>query len=411
MNPRQVSIHDYSYDLPDEKIARFPLPARDMSKLLIYQRRSITEDRYRNISQHLPEKTFLIFNDTKVVEARLLFQKDAGGIIEIFCLEPSDEYPDITSAMSKTEKVFWKCLIGGASKWKIGLILQKQIKTTTGVVRLQARYVEKKSNYFIIEFSWMAVSLTFAEVLHVFGVIPLPPYIKRQVELPDAERYQTVYARQDGSVAAPTAGLHFTENIFARLSARKIDHDFLTLHVGAGTFQPVKSKTLEQHEMHAEFIEVSASLIKKIIDHLDNGIIAVGTTSLRTIESLYWMGLKIIAQPDIQKELLAVNQWDAYELDQGAVDSKQSLTAILNWLQKQKLSQLISKTQLLIVPGYAFKIIKGIVTNFHQPQSTLLLLIAAVIGDDWKKVYEYALNNDFRFLSYGDGCLLLRDDG
>ena len=410
MQPKQISIRDFNYPLPEERIARYPLPERDSSKLLVYKRGAITEDSYANIASHLPENTCLVFNDTKVVEARILFQKPTGGMIEIFCLEPGDQYPDISAAMLQKEKIIWKCLIGGASKWKKGQLLEKKIITAETVFYLRATYVEKHSNYFIIEFSWSADELSFAEVLHLAGLIPLPPYIKRKVELSDSTRYQTIYARHDGSVAAPTAGLHFTETIFKKLQDRNIIWDFITLHVGAGTFRPVKSELLEEHEMHAESIEVSDKIIQLIIDRLDTGIIAVGTTSLRAIESLYWLGVKIILQPDIKKESLVIHQWDAYELHIENITPKKSLEAFLVWLRQNQIDKFISKTQLLVVPGYSFKIIRGLVTNFHQPQSTLLLLVAALIGEDWKKIYQYALDNNFRFLSYGDGCLIFMED-
>jgi S-adenosylmethionine:tRNA ribosyltransferase-isomerase len=407
MHPKNISILDYTYNLPEERIARYPLTERDASKLLIYQRGRITEDIYGNIAEYLPNNSFLIFNDTRVIEARLLFQKSTGGIIEIFCLEPHEKYPDITTAMMQNGKVSWKCLIGGASKWKKGQVLEKKIEYGTAILNLQATYIEKRDNYFVIEFSWEPSALSFAAVLHSAGLIPLPPYIKREVEEKDAERYQTIYANLEGSVAAPTAGLHFTENIFTTLTEKNISWDFVTLHVGAGTFQPVKSDTMEHHQMHGEFIEISIEIIDKIIEQLDSNIIAVGTTSLRTIESLFWLGIKIMLQPDIQKESLVINQWDVYELPAGDISVKQSLHAFREWLFKKQIEKLITKTHLLIAPGYQFKIIKGLITNFHQPQSTLLLLVAALIKEDWRKVYQYALENNFRFLSYGDGCLLL----
>ncbi len=406
MHPKNIDIRDFSYSLPEDRIARYPLAERDASKLLVYQRGSITEDVYRHVSSYLPDNSFLIFNNTKVVEARLLFQKTTGGVIEIFCLEPGDGYPDITTAMCQKGHVLWKCLIGGASKWKKGQLLKKKIECHGADLYLQASYIEKRLNYFIIKFSWTDEKMSFAEVLHHAGLIPLPPYIKRKTEPLDSERYQTIYATLDGSVAAPTAGLHFTENIFKKLAEKNIGWDFITLHVGAGTFQPVKTERLEQHHMHEEFIEVTADIVEKIISHIEQKIVAVGTTSLRTIESLYWLGAKIILQPDIKKDELVIQQWDAYELVNDNIDPLTATRALLDWMKQHKLNKLITKTQLLIAPGYSFKLIKGLITNFHQPQSTLLLLIAALIKDDWKKVYHYAQNNDFRFLSYGDGCLL-----
>jgi len=408
MHPKNISTLDFTYSLPEEKIAKFPLPERDASKLLVFQNGNISEDVYRNISSHLLENSFLIFNNTKVVEARILFQKLTGAVIEIFCLEPHEQYADITTAMHQQKKVLWKCLIGGASKWKHGQILEKKITHNENEITLCASFVKKQDDYFIIEFSWMPEKLHFVELLHIAGLVPLPPYIKRATEAEDAERYQTVYAKHDGSVAAPTAGLHFTDTIFSKLIEKHIQEKYVTLHVGAGTFKPVKSEKLEQHNMHEESIEISIKTIESIAENSDSNIIPVGTTSLRTIESLYWLGLKTILNPGISLENLTIHQWDAYELQAQNVSSKNALHSLIAWMKKNRLEKLMTKTQLLIAPGYLFKIIDALVTNFHQPQSTLLLLVAALIGEDWKKVYDYALNNNFRFLSYGDGCLLFR---
>ena len=405
-DPRKISIHNYTYSLPEEKIAKYPLPERDASKLLIYKDGVIAEDVYKNIVHHIPEKSLLVFNNTKVVEARLLFQKQTGGNIEIFCLEPHEQYPDITTAMLQMEKVLWKCLVGGASKWKVGQVLEKKINKGQEEIILKASYIEKRNDSFIIELSWTPVTLSFAEILHYAGAIPLPPYIKRVVEESDAERYQTVYAHFDGSVAAPTAGLHFTENIFSELKEKNIQTDFVTLHVGAGTFKPVKADTMLEHEMHAEWIDVPRNTIENILKNLDNNIIAVGTTSLRTLESLYWLGIKSRESLVMSREPIQLLQWEAYEMDIKDISTKDSLQSLLKWMKDNKLERLIAKTQILIAPGYQFKLVKGLVTNFHQPQSTLLLLVAALIGADWRKVYDYALQNDFRFLSYGDGSLL-----
>lgn len=410
-HPKEISIHDYTYSLPEERIAKYPLAERDASKLLIYRESEIREDQYKNISHHLPENSLLIFNNTKVVEARLLFQKPTGGVIEIFCLEPHEQYPDITTAMLQQGKVLWQCLVGGVSKWKTGQTLEKKIKEGATEIIVQANYIEKRNDSFIIELSWSPVALSFAEVLHHAGAIPLPPYIKRAVEESDTERYQTVYAHFDGSVAAPTAGLHFTNTIFNELTKKNIQTDFVTLHVGAGTFKPVKADTMQEHDMHAEFIDVTKATIENILTNLDNNIIAVGTTSLRTIESLYWLGVKQSRvgsqESGVEPERsLSLLQWEAYELNEKNISVKDALQTLLQWMNENKLGRLLAKTQILIAPGYQFKIIKGLITNFHQPQSTLLLLVAALIGDDWRKVYDYALQNDFRFLSYGDGSLL-----
>ncbi|PWT78838.1 MAG: S-adenosylmethionine tRNA ribosyltransferase [Bacteroidetes bacterium] len=408
MDPKNLRIRDFSYELPEHRIAKFPLAERDSSRLLIYQRGRITEDSYRHIASHLTANSLIVFNNTKVVEARILFKKLIGATIEIFCLEPDNQYHDIASAMMQKGSVWWDCLIGGASKWKKGLVLQKTIPFNDGNIELNAKYIQKKDQSFVIEFSWTPPDLTFLELLHHAGLIPLPPYIKREVQNSDAERYQTIYARRDGSVAAPTAGLHFTPEIFQSLQEKKIKPEYVTLHVGAGTFQPVKKETMAQHDMHGEYIEVSHSAIQNLLLHLDNSIISVGTTSLRVLESLYWMGCKIKQNPEIEEHQLEVHQWDPYDINAGTIDARSSLLALLKWMDKNKMQQFFSRTQLLIAPGYKFNIVNTLVTNFHQPQSTLLLLVAAFIGEDWKKVYGYALDNDFRFLSYGDGCLLFR---
>lgn len=404
-DPRQISIDDYSYELPEEKIAVYPLTIRDDSKLLIYKEGQISEDIYRNIAEHLSADSLLVFNNTKVVEARILFQKLTGGQIEIFCLEPHEQYPDIVTAFSQKQKVLWHCLVGGASKWKPGQSLEKKIDSATAQLTLHARYIEKRTDSFIIELSWTPAQFSFAEILHYAGAIPLPPYIKRVPEKKDAETYQTIYAKKDGSVAAPTAGLHFTENIFSELELKKIEKAFITLHVGAGTFKPVKANSMHAHDMHSEWIDVDRKTIEKIIGHLDKKIIAVGTTSLRTIESLYWMGVKIVQSPESLVHSPELNQWEAYEL-QDDMTVTEALRSLLQWMEENKLERLISKTQILIAPGYQFKIIDGLITNFHQPRSTLLLLVAALVGENWKTIYDYALKNKFRFLSYGDGTLL-----
>lgn len=405
MHPKRLLIKDFLYNLPEEKIAKYPLPQRDESKLLVYKDGTITENIYYNLNDFIPSNALLIFNNTKVVEARLLFQKSTGSTIEIFCLEPADIYADITTAMLQKGKVLWKCLVGGAKKWKEET-LTKEIETGSKKLQVNAKKTEKFTDYFLVEFNWDDSSLSFSEVLHAAGSMPLPPYLNRAAEESDKERYQTIYARHDGSVAAPTAGLHFTERLFQKLDQKNIQRDFVTLHVGAGTFKPVKAETMQEHEMHTEFIDVRAALIENILKHIDKTVIAVGTTSLRTIESLYWLGIKTILQPTIIVEDLQVYQWDAYDVDAENITAKDALESLLNWMQQNSLSNLITKTQIIIAPGYGLKVAKALITNFHQPQSTLLLLVAALIGDDWRKVYHYALENNFRFLSYGDGCLL-----
>lgn len=400
-HPSTLSIQEFTYELPEERIARYPLAERDASKLLVYRKGEISESVYWNLAAALPAGSLLVFNNTRVVEARLLFQKETGGIIEIFCLEPGDQYADITSAMLQKGKVYWKCLVGGAKKWKEGP-LRMEIQSLV----IEARKVEQHNDYFIIELSWNNATLSFAELLHAAGSIPLPPYLNRKTEAADKERYQTIYAEQDGSVAAPTAGLHFTPHVFETLEQKNIHKAFVTLHVGAGTFKPVKASTMGEHEMHAEFIEVSAALIRELIRQYEQGIIAVGTTSLRTLESLYWLGVKVMATPDITAAALQLNQWEPYEIQEQNIPTTTALEALLQWIEQQPLQQLITKTQIIIAPGYRFRIISGLITNFHQPQSTLLLIVAAITGNDWKRIYNYAMENDFRFLSYGDGCLL-----
>jgi S-adenosylmethionine:tRNA ribosyltransferase-isomerase len=361
----------------------------------------------------------LFFNNSKVIAARLLFEKEnnaedtaiKNSLIEIFCLEPTEQYTPVVLAMQATRKVEWTCLVGGAKKWK-SEYLAKEIQLEHQTILFRAKKLQALDGKFLIEFSWEHDTLTFSEILHLIGNIPLPPYILRKATEQDKDRYQTTYAIEEGSVAAPTAGLHFNKEVFAQLEKKQIQKQFVTLHVGAGTFMPVKSETIDQHIMHAEFIEVNKSTIEYLLHH---DAIAVGTTSLRTLESLYWLGVKIIAtnqskttsiQANIRpNQELYLEQWDALDLAHLAIPKKDALNALLNWMQMYQHDKLISKTQLMITPGYTFKICKGLVTNFHQPKSTLLLIIAAIAGDKWKGIYQHALDNAYRFLSYGDGCL------
>jgi S-adenosylmethionine:tRNA ribosyltransferase-isomerase len=405
MHPKGLFIKDFLYELPEERIAKYPLPQRDKSKLLIYKQGEIEEDIYYHLDEYISASSLLVFNDTRVVEARLLFQKFTGSIIELFCLEPADEYAEITTAMMQKGKVVWKCLTGGAKKWKEEPLI-KLIKKDSKETILTAKRLKKLNDYYLIELSWNDESLSFAELLHFAGSVPLPPYINRAAEESDKERYQTIYAKYEGSVAAPTAGLHFTEKLFKKLCDKNIQRDFVTLHVGAGTFKPVKSETMKEHEMHPEYIEVRKEFIENLFMHLPDNIVAVGTTSLRTIESLYWLGIKIIINPDITLHDLQLQQWEAYDLDSSNIGAEQSLQALLQWMNKNQTKTLITKTQIIIVPGYDLKVADALITNFHQPQSTLLLLVAALVQDDWKKIYAYALANNFRFLSYGDGSLI-----
>lgn len=411
LHPKDLNISDFTYQLPEEKIAFFPLEQRDLSKLLVYKNGAICTATYQHIDEQLPAGTLAVFNDTKVVEARLLFKKPTGGQIELFCLEPHESYADITTAMLQQHCVRWLCLIGGASKWKNGQVLTLTFPESAPEVLLEARFIEKRSDCFVIEFHWSPSTLSFAEVLHKTGHIPLPPYIKRPAEAKDQERYQTVYAAHDGSVAAPTAGLHFTQAVLEKLSKKNVQTGFVTLHVGAGTFKPVKSAVMKDHEMHAEFISVTTSLIKKLIAQQGRPVVAIGTTSLRTLESLYWLGAKLLQSRDCFDGVLPfLNQWDPYEFPQG-FSITAALNALLDYLQQKQLTAFTAKTQIIIAPGYSFKIAGGLVTNFHQPSSTLLLLVAAFVGTDWRQIYKYALENDFRFLSYGDGSLLWRRPG
>lgn len=408
MNPKNISILDYTYELPNERIAYFPLEQRDQSRLLIYDDGHISESHYHQIHRFLPAGSLIVFNNTRVVEARLLFKKDTGATIEIFCLEPHSRYGAISSAMLQRGAVSWMCLIGGASKWKPGQLLQKEIIHHRNRILLTAKYVEKNNDQFEVLLNWSDPNMSFAELLHIAGSMPLPPYIKREALAADAERYQTVYARHEGSVAAPTAGLHFTPGVISKLSEQQIQSAFVTLHVGAGTFKPVKASTMEGHDMHSEFIEINSDLLSILQENAENDITAVGTTTLRTLESIYWMGAKLIKENVASLNNLKVHQWDPYDLDVAEIKLAHAVKALKEKMKEENKDKLITTTALLIVPGYAFKVVNRLITNFHQPQSTLLLLVAAFIGSDWRKVYDYALANEFRFLSYGDGCLLQR---
>ncbi len=403
-DPRKIAIEDYNYDLPEEKIALYPLQERDASKLLIYKNDQLQDDIYNNIANHIASGSLLVFNNTKVINARIRFKKSSGAVIEIFCLEPYEQNNEYSSVMNKKASVKWKCFVGGAAKWK-ERELEKHFQLHTEAVIIKATILEKLTDAYVIGFSWNPPSYSFAEIIEQAGDVPLPPYIKRSTDLTDAERYQTIYAKSDGSVAAPTAGLHFTENIFEQLHKKNIKHEYITLHVGAGTFKPVKAALMEQHEMHAEWIDVSISSIKNLLNNIE-AIIAVGTTSARTLETLYWLGVKAYQQPEINE--LSLQQWDVYEpaLANSTINVTESLTALITWLEFKKKSAVFTKTQLLITPGYTFRVITALVTNFHQPQSTLLLLVAAATNGKWRTLYDYALAHDFRFLSYGDGNLI-----
>jgi len=402
LHPKDLKIADYTYELPDERVAKYPLPQRDASKLLIFKNGNITEDVYANIAVHIPDNTLLVFNQTRVIHARLLFRKPSGGVVQVFCLEPHEQYPDVATAMLQKGKVMWRCMIGGASKWKHGMVLSQSFDGFC----LNAAIAERQTGSFTLELNWDNPELTFAEVLHVAGLVPLPPYLHREAEQTDEERYQTIYAREEGSVAAPTAGLHFTEEVMQSLVGKNAHIGFVTLHVGAGTFKPVKSATMEAHEMHAEWIEVTGDMVQSLIAHLEAGIVAVGTTSLRTLESLYWIGVKLLQHTVPDFAGIAVGQWDPYQHDATNITAAHALQTVYDWMLHNGQQRLVTRTQILIAPGYRMQVARGLITNFHQPASTLLLLVAALIGDDWSKVYNYALKHDFRFLSYGDGSLL-----
>lgn len=397
--PQAIKIRDYTYELPAYKIAEFPLTERDGSRLLVFRNGHMSDLRFRDIVDLIPADALLILNNTKVIEARLHFQKPTGGVIEVFCLEP--HLLSIEEALQRKSSVQWKCMIGGASKWKPGQVLNKTIQIKNGNLTLEARYITKETDNFVIEFSWNQ-SLYFAEVLHAAGAIPLPPYIKRAAGEIDGDRYQTVFAAEEGSVAAPTAALHFTDELLQQIK-QKAEVDYVTLHVGAGTFKPVKSETIAEHQMHGEPFTVTKTLIESLLKH--QTIVAVGTTSLRTLESLHWLGVKLLTHKLNNWNL---EQWEAYDLMKEKITAKESLMALLNWMNDNGTNEMHCRTSLIIVPGYPIQIPNALVTNFHQPQSTLLLLVAAFIGEDWRNIYQFALDNNYRFLSYGDSSYLER---
>lgn len=405
MDTKHIKIQDFNYDLPDEKIAKFPLSERDHSKLLIFGEKNgddINEDVFYNLPSHLPKGELMVFNNTKVIQARLRFHKETGAMIEVFCLEPA-EPNDYVLNFQATSQCTWYCMVGNLKKWKEG-VLSMTLSEGNRTVVLHAERIGEKGTSQIVRFTWEG-NYSFAEVLDIAGELPIPPYLNRETQESDKRTYQTVYSKIKGSVAAPTAGLHFTEKVLNEIDSCGIERNEITLHVGAGTFKPVKSKEIEGHEMHSEYIVVSRESIEKLIKH--NGkAIAVGTTSVRTLESLYYIGCKLHNNPDASEEELHVNQWEPYEQEEkDKIDTVSSLKCILDYLTRHSLPALHTSTQIIIAPGYKYHIVKWMVTNFHQPQSTLLLLVSAFIGDDWKKVYDYALANNFRFLSYGDSNL------
>ena len=400
---RNIKISDFTYELPDERIAKYPIVQRDKSKLLTWNNGRIVEDIFENCATHLPKNAQLVFNNTRVIHARLFFFKETGAKIELFCLEPT-EPADYQVAFQESEKVTWKCMVGNSKKWKEG-ILSHEFQVNGQTVTLSAEKKQKNGNSFEIEFSWTG-GFHFSEIIEQAGQLPIPPYLNRETEESDEETYQTVYAKIDGSVAAPTAGLHFTNKVFDRFKSKNIATREITLHVGAGTFQPIKRETIEGHTMHHEQVEISLDILRSFLGDTEN-IIAVGTTSVRSLESLYWIGLQL-EEKRFDPFHPEVKQWEPYE-NIASISIEKALQNIVYFLVENNEKAIRFSTRIIILPGYDFKLIRGMFTNFHQPQSTLILLISAFLGDDWKKVYDYALKHNFRFLSYGDSNLYLKE--
>ena len=411
---KDINIADYSYPLPDERIAKFPVAQRDHSKLLIYKKGEITEDHFYNLPSYLPEGALMVMNNTRVIQARLHFRKPTGALIEVFLLEPAQPR-DYEQMFQTRGSCSWLCLIGNRKKWKDGTLT-----LTHGTLNISATQLGEQGTSQVVGFEWTNTDgqtpPSFAEVIDTIGELPIPPYLNRHTQESDKSTYQTVYSKIKGSVAAPTAGLHFTPDVLRRVKERSIECDEVTLHVGAGTFRPVKSTTIGQHPMHTEYIAVGRHTLQRLLAHHCKAI-AVGTTSVRTLESLYYLGCKIIRQPDISEEQMHVDQWEPYTPQPSPRSTQpsppalqptveQAIEAILSWLQRHNEPTLHASTQIIIAPGYDYKIVNKLITNFHQPQSTLLLLVSAFVGGNWRQIYNYALNHDFRFLSYGDSSLL-----
>ena len=401
-NPRDIAIADYDYPLPEERIAKYPLAERDHSKLLTYRNGAIDESQFFHLPELLPCNAMLLFNNTKVIHARLFFRKETGALIEVFCLEPYKQ--PVAQAFEERHHCSWLCFIGNNKKWKEGL-LTSEFNINNSKYKIQATRREAAGNAWVVDFDWTG-GMSFAEVIEHAGVIPLPPYLHRDAEESDKERYQTVYADPEGSVAAPTAGLHFTDDVLNAVRAKGIATEFITLHVGAGTFKPVSSDTIGEHEMHVEKVQISRGNLKHIISHLGKPIIPVGTTTVRTLESVYWFGVQLQSNPDM--DAMHIKQWDPYTLCKNDIPTKDALQNVLKWMEVHGMEFLDGDTQLLIAPGYRYHVIDGLITNFHQPKSTLLLLVSALIGDAWQDCYRYALDHGFRFLSYGDSCLFMK---
>lgn len=405
MTIKDIQIKDFNYPLDDERIAKYPLAEREKCKLLFYQNKQIKDLHFYDIPNLLPSKAMLVYNNTRVINARLRFQKPNGGAtLEIFCLEPI--FPrDYAQVFQTNSECRWLCFVGNSKRWKVGSL--SQVVNVSGEnVTISATRGQQLGNAFEIIFNWDKNNITFASLLEAMGEIPIPPYLNRKTEASDTQDYQTVYSHIEGSVAAPTAGLHFTDEVLAECDKRGITRRELTLHVGAGTFQPVKSENIGEHAMHTEFISVERSLLEELIK-ADGNVVAVGTTSVRTLESLYYIGITLLENPNADENELRVKQWAPYEKEY-SISTKDALQAIINHLDRSGLDKYIGSTQIMIAPSFKFRIIKGMITNFHQPQSTLLLLVSAFVDGNWKEIYDYALSHDYRFLSYGDSSLLLR---
>ncbi len=406
-DPRHLQIKDFNYDLPDERIAKFPLAERDSSKLLVYNKGVVTEDVFTSLPQYLPPRSLMVFNNTRVIQARLHFRKETGSMIEIFCLEPFCPI-DYQQNFASKEGCTWICLVGNLKRWKQGMLSRQVTVGGKEVTFTAEKGAEHHGGSHYVSFSWDDDNVSFAEILDAVGELPIPPYLNRKTEESDKRTYQTVYSKIKGSVAAPTAGLHFTEKVLKAIDEAGITREELTLHVGAGTFKPVKSDEIEGHEMHSEYIVVKRQTIQRLLEH--NGCaIAVGTTSVRTLESLYYIGVKLQDHPDLSEDELHIEQWMPYDYEEngGGLSVMQALGNIDAYMERYGLDALHTSTQIIIAPGYEYKIVKMMVTNFHQPQSTLLLLVSAFVHGDWQRIYDYALAHDFRFLSYGDSSLLI----
>ena len=420
MDTKHIHISDFNYDLPDNKIAKYPLPQRDKSKLLLYKHGEVSEDVFFHLSNYIPSGSLMVFNNTRVIQARIHFRKETGALIEVFLMEPA--FPTDYEQMFQTKgQCSWLCMVGNLKKWKEEtlsrnfVIKGQQITLEASLERNHTSHKMGGTNYWV-NFSWNNSEISFTDILENVGELPIPPYLKRETEESDKTTYQTVYSKIKGSVAAPTAGLHFTEDVLLSLDNKNIIRDEVTLHVGAGTFKPVKSNEIEGHNMHSEYIMVQRHTLKNLIAHNCEAI-AVGTTSVRTLESLYYIGVKLALNPNSNEDALWVAQWDPYDFphnEEGLVvingktiSPLEAIQNILVYLDRSFLNELHSSTQIIIAPGYTYKIVKSLITNFHQPQSTLLLLVSAFLNGDWRKVYEYALSHDFRFLSYGDSSLLM----